>query len=559
MIILQGNIVPDYRGKRGKLNKQKLNVAAYCRVSTDHADQLNSLTSQIKYFTDYISSNADWQLKEVYYDEGITGTSVKKREAFNRMINDSENGKIDLILTKEVSRFARNTVDTLSFTRRLSAINVGVIFTNDNIDTRDKDGELRLTIMASIAQEESRKTSERTKWGKRRKMESGYVMGNHKMLGYRITNGIMEIEPNEAELVKRIFNMYLYEKMGLQAIANMLNAEKIPTIKGNAWLSGAVNQILANEKYVGDLTQGKFITTNYLTGQRVKNSDNENLIHIPNHHEGIISREVWNATKAEIERRGALFKAGRKHSSKNWFAGKVICEKCGSALATVTPRIGKEHMRSLHCKNRLHNTKVISTAVNGKQLGCDSKAINEIALTQFVRFVLEHIQVSRKEIVKDMLDEIKLMQKSDEIVDVKPLENEIEDNIRKKRKAYDLMLDDKLPQQDLMEQSAFYDIEIARLTEEINQAQNLTNVHQMQIDKVKAHISEVNKAADIDCTTVENTDVCGELLDRFVKGDGYAIVYLTCMPIGFKIFYHTVRQNKKRKFSMIIDNYEIVE
>jgi DNA invertase Pin-like site-specific DNA recombinase len=539
------------------LNKQKLNVAAYCRVSTDHADQLNSLTSQIKYFTDYISSNADWQLKEVYYDEGITGTSVKKREAFNRMISDSESGKIDLILTKEVSRFARNTVDTLSFTRRLSAINVGVIFTNDNIDTRDKDGELRLTIMASIAQEESRKTSERVKWGKRRKMESGYVMGNHKMLGYRITNGVLEIEPTEAELVKRIFNMYLYEKMGLQAIANVLNSENIPTIKGNAWLGGAVNQTLTNCKYVGDLTQGRSVTTNYLTGE--KKLTNENLIFIPNHHEGIISRELWDEVQTEIKRRGTLCKEGRKHSSKNWFVGKVTCEKCGSALATVTPRIGKEHMRSLHCKNRLHNTKVISTAVNGKQLGCDSRAINEIALTQFVRFVLEHIQVSRKEIVNDMLDEIKIMQQSDEIVDVKPLESEIENNIRKKRKAYDLMLDDKLPQQDLMEQSAFYDSEIARLTEEINQAQNLSGVHQMQIDKVKAHISEVNKAADIDCDTVENTDVCRELLDRFIKGDGYAIVYLTCMPIGFKIFYHTVRQNAKRKFGIIIDNYEIVE
>jgi len=134
------------------VNKKKLNVAAYCRVSTDHADQLHSLTSQIKYFTDYIGGNNEWTLKEVYYDEGITGTSVKKREAFNRMIADAESGDLDLILTKEVSRFARNTVDTLSFTRRLSAVGVGVIFTNDNIDTRDKDVELRLTIMASIAQ-----------------------------------------------------------------------------------------------------------------------------------------------------------------------------------------------------------------------------------------------------------------------------------------------------------------------------------------------------------------------------------------------------------------------
>ena len=141
--------------------KNKLRVAAYCRVSTDKNDQVNSLASQIKYFTDYIDSHKEWTLCEVYYDEGISGTSVKKRTGFNRMIYDALNGNIDLIITKEVSRFARNTVDTLSYTRKLKEKGVGVFFMNDNIDTRDSDGELRLSIMASITQEESRKTSER--------------------------------------------------------------------------------------------------------------------------------------------------------------------------------------------------------------------------------------------------------------------------------------------------------------------------------------------------------------------------------------------------------------
>ena len=143
----------------------KTRVAAYCRVSTDMEDQLHSLSAQIKYFTEYISNHEDYELTEVYYDEGITGTSTRKRDGFNRMIADCENGKIDLILTKEVSRFARNTVDTLNYTRKLSDLKIGVIFMNDGIDTRDKDGELRLTIMASIAHEESRKVSERVKWG----------------------------------------------------------------------------------------------------------------------------------------------------------------------------------------------------------------------------------------------------------------------------------------------------------------------------------------------------------------------------------------------------------
>ena len=155
----------------------KKKVAAYARVSTDNTDQIHSLSAQRAYFTEYISSNSEWELVEVYYDEGITGTSTKKRDGFNRMIADCEKGKINTILTKEVSRFARNTVDTLNYTRKLKELNINVIFMNDGIDTNDKDGELRLTLMASIAQEESRKISERIKWSLKRNMEKGVEIG----------------------------------------------------------------------------------------------------------------------------------------------------------------------------------------------------------------------------------------------------------------------------------------------------------------------------------------------------------------------------------------------
>ncbi|MGN0612576.1 MAG: recombinase family protein [Porcipelethomonas sp.] len=154
-----------------------LKVAAYCRVSTDKDTQLNSLESQKKFFREYIKRQSDWTLAEVYYDEGVSGTSTRHREGFNQMIDDVNAGRIDLIITKEVSRFARNTVDTLSYTRSLKEKNVGVLFINDNINTLNPDGELRLTIMASIAQEESRKTSERVKWGQKRRMEQGVVFG----------------------------------------------------------------------------------------------------------------------------------------------------------------------------------------------------------------------------------------------------------------------------------------------------------------------------------------------------------------------------------------------
>ncbi len=177
-----------------------LKVAAYARVSTDKEDQINSLTNQREYFESYIKSNGDWEFVEVYFDEGITGTQTKKRKGFNHMINDCKNGKIDLILTKEVSRFARNTVDTLNYTRMLKEYDVGVFFINDNIDTCQNDGEFRLAIMASVAQEESRKISERVKWGQRRAMENGVVFGNNSIVGFDINDGVLSINESEAEV-----------------------------------------------------------------------------------------------------------------------------------------------------------------------------------------------------------------------------------------------------------------------------------------------------------------------------------------------------------------------
>ena len=196
---------------------RKKNVAAYCRVSSDKEDQANSLVSQRSYFQQYIENNPEWSLVEVYYDDGISGTSTKKRVGFNRMVEDAYAGKIDLILTKEISRFARNTVDTLSITQQLKSVGVGVIFINDNINTLHSEDELRLTIMASIAQEESRKTSERVKWGQTRQMEKGVVFGRD-MLGYRVENGQLYIVPEEAEIVRLIFHKYLQEQKGTNTI-----------------------------------------------------------------------------------------------------------------------------------------------------------------------------------------------------------------------------------------------------------------------------------------------------------------------------------------------------
>ena len=198
-----------------------MRVAAYCRVSTDNDDQKNSLESQKLYFKEYIEKNPLWQLVSVYADEGISGTSTTKRAQFKKMVDKAYAGDIDLIVTKEVSRFARNTVDTLSYTRELTAHHVRVIFINDNIDTQDKDAEFRLTIMASVAQEESRKTSDRVKWGMTRRMERGKVTIKD-LFGYDISNGDMYVNEEEASVIRQIYHKYAHEKKGYRTIAQEL-------------------------------------------------------------------------------------------------------------------------------------------------------------------------------------------------------------------------------------------------------------------------------------------------------------------------------------------------
>lgn len=190
-------------------------VAAYCRVSTDRDDQANSFASQQRYFAEYICRQPDWSLFEIYADEGITGTSTRKRAAFNRMIDRAHRGKFRLILTKEVSRFSRNILDTITYTRELRALGVGVLFLNDGISTLEPDAELRLSIMGSIAQEESRKTSSRVKWGQMRRMEQGVVFGRS-LLGYDVQDGKLTVNPEGAALVRLIFQKYGVEKRGFR-------------------------------------------------------------------------------------------------------------------------------------------------------------------------------------------------------------------------------------------------------------------------------------------------------------------------------------------------------
>ena len=300
-----------------------IKVAAYCRVSTDKDDQANSFESQQRYFREYIDRQPDWELVDVYADEGITGTSTKKRTAFNRMINDAYQGRIQIIVTKEISRFSRNIVDTLTYTRELKQLGVGVRFIIDGIDTMDPESEMLLGIMSAIAQEESRKTSSRVKWGQTRQMERGVVFGPS-LLGYDVKDGQLTVNPEGAELVRLIFHKYGIEKKGTTVIARELREAGFKTSQGNVkWTNSRIIKILRNEKYVGDLVQKKSITPNYLTHDKKINRGEEALVCLEDHHEAIIDRELWNLVQSEIARRDRHEETGQGHSNRYALSGKL--------------------------------------------------------------------------------------------------------------------------------------------------------------------------------------------------------------------------------------------
>lgn len=303
-------------------------VAGYARVSTDSEEQLTSYEAQVDYYTKYIQANPDWQFVDVYTDEGISATNTKRREGFNRMINDALSGRIDLIVTKSVSRFARNTVDSLTTVRKLKEKGVEVYFQKENIFTLDSKGELLITIMSSLAQEESRSISENVTWGQRKRFADGKVsMPYRSFLGYRKgKEGQPEIVPEEAEIVKRIYAMFMQGKTSC-AIAKTLTADGIPTPSGKQkWAVSTVDSILRNEKYRGDARLQKTFTVDFLQKKMKPNEGEVPQYYVQNSHPAIIDPYEWDLVQAEIARRKDL---GRRLSSKSVFSATIVCGDCG--------------------------------------------------------------------------------------------------------------------------------------------------------------------------------------------------------------------------------------
>jgi hypothetical protein len=472
------------------------------------------------------------------------------------MITDAENGLIDVILTKEVSRFARNTVDTLSYTRELKKHGVYVIFVNDNINTADNDGELRLSIMATIAQDESRKTSERVKWGQKRRMEQGIVFGRD-MLGYTVKDGQLILNEEEADVVRLIFHKFLNEGKGTHVIARELREAGIRSKYKNDWSNVVILRLLRNEKYVGDLCQKKTFTPDYLSHEKKYNRGHEDMVYIKDHHPeiAIIDRDTWEKTQAELERRSPSEEQKSKHSNRYWCSGKLVCGECGQRFVSRTKHLKNgTTYKAWRCYASANHGNP-KTDMYGNTVGCTGTSVGDRTLRFLVSYCINLIQTNKDAIKQDLIkiiSEVLYTEKKKQ--NPEKIKREIDSIKKKKLKIIDLAADGLLSEEDLKEQNAFYSQQLTELAQQLADSENTELRQNAQAKSIEQYIERIEALLQFD---ENNEGALHEALDKAIVYNGNQIdVYLTCVPFGIRLKYNT--SGKMEFFKVEVESAEAI-
>lgn len=507
---------------------KKKRVAAYCRVSTDNEDQANSFESQRRYFREFIQRNPDWELYGIFADEGFSGTNTKKRKEFNKMITCAKNGEFDLIITKEISRFARNTLDSIYYTRELKRYGVGVIFMNDGINTLDGDAELRLSIMSSIAQEESRKTSERVKWGQKRQMEQGVVFGRS-MIGYDVRDGKMYINEEGAKIVKLVFHKFVNEGKGCHTICRELREEGIAPMRVKEWTNTVILRMIRNEKYCGDLVQKKTYTPDYLSHEKKYNKGQEEFVIIKDHHEPIISREIFEEANRILDSRALSQEGKAKHSNRYPFSGKIKCGQCGkSYVARYKKRKDGTVYKAWNCFESHKNGKAhIDKA--GNAVGCNNRSINNEDALNIMKMIFKYMNINQEQVVENLMQSI-----TDIILldipqaDIDSLDEKIEDTKKRRTGLIELFTGGDIDKEEFVHLREKYDCEIEKLNsmkQSIDEQQIMVEKHHELTQDIKKNIIEIINSMEA------NEEFYSQILDRMVIHDRQNIdVYLKMIP-----------------------------
>lgn len=462
----------------GRINRQtglrlfdRLRVTAYARVSTGDEEQLSSYESQKQYYKEKIKNNPEWNYVGIYADEGISGTQDHKRNEFMKMMQDGLDNKFDVIMTKSISRFARNTLDTLKYVRILKEKNVAVFFEEENINTLEMSGELLLTILSSVAQQESETISSHVKQGLKMRRERGEIVCFSSCLGYRynVKTKKIEIDEKEAEIVRFIFDKYC-EGYGADGIAKLLTKMKVKTPRNkNTWYSSTIRTIIRNEKYKGDILQGKTFTVDPISHRRLTNLGEEDKYYISNFHDSIISKEQFDLVQETIQEKSGIKKTGRRLgniSRKYPFSNRLFCGFCGDVLTRRNVFAGNGiKIPQWHC---------IKSNKYGKENCMNSKLLKEEIIEEAFVDVYRLLCSNDKFAVNDFLINMKqILKETTPKGEIAKLQSQKSVLFSKKDKLLELMIENTISKEEYKEKSEKYITKIESLEKRISQLELL--------------------------------------------------------------------------------------
>ena len=502
----------DLYSMRNEINKGKsiyelpIRVTYYARVSTDKDEQINSLQNQINYYSDFIKGNSNWTYVEGYIDEGISGTSVNKRDSFLKMIDDAKLGKFDFIITKEISRFSRNTLDSIKYTQELLQYGVGVFFQSDNINTLLPDSELRLTIMSSIAQDEVRKISERVKFGFKRAIENGVVLGNNKIWGYKKDNGKLVIDEEQAKVVRLIFELYATENMGIRAISTELSARGYLNTEGNPFSFSTVRNILVNPKYKGYYCGRKTHKYDYRNKNR-KVFDEKDWVMYKDEEDvpPIVSEELWEKANKILSRRGNNLKGDGhiSYNNKYTYSGKIVCSEHKCSYQRKLYRYPSGNKEVWQCREYLEK---------GKDF-CSMPTIYTTELNQIMKQCYDEIVTNKADIIHDLIKIYSSLSGQSTITqDIAKCKVNINEILKRKDKLLDLSIAGKLSDDEFEKRNNSFNIEIDTLKVKIKDLEK----QQQANEEIEKSIEALRKiiAKELDFEDGFNNAIIDSLLDK---------------------------------------------
>lgn len=539
-----------------------LRVTFYARVSTDQDEQINSLENQVQYYTELIQSKPNWKFVPGYVDEGISGGSTKKRDNFNRMIRDAKAGMFDFIITKEISRFSRSTLDSIKYTQELLDYNVGVFFQNDNINTLDTDSEFRLVIMAGVAQDEIRKLSERLKFGFRQAIKNGHVLGNDKLYGYDKKDCVLTVNEEEAEIIRIIFDLYGNQRLGTRTISKRLMELGYTSREGNAFNTLTIRHILENPKYKGWYCGNKSQSVDYRTKRNVLLDESEWVTHPDPSIPAIVPEELWNRANALYKRRREEMKShssGISFHNRYPYSAKIYCEEHGTTFHRQVIQTKKGQQEVWQCK-------VYRSHGRG---ACSAPQIRSSDLDLILSDIFRELVRDKEKIIDSLVTVLTNIPKEVDYGKLRcQVENEMDDLERKKNRLLDLSIAGALTVEEFKERNDAFNAQIqecqGKLTairqEEENQSSEELDIPAIRraLDEALRFTGEIDTAlvaTILDRVVVKKESTKDDIhLDIFLKlGSTYEAVYTPIKhTVGITSLKNTTPKPPTRRTSSLL-------